>query len=195
MPTQPDRWESIALALANNALGRSPSQGEPNLKTRVTGFGINLNISPVLLHNSLDGVQAEARAFPNSFGCEKRLKDVRLHLAGNSWAIVANLNYNATVVLVGSDAQLAFCVHCVNRVVNDVGPDLVELAAKRIHQQRNALVIALHHHSLLQLMIQDREGGFQAPYYVYVLHGGLVHVGVFLDCAHQVRYAGGAALD
>ena len=100
------------------------------MKTSVARLGTKLNISPVLLHNSLDRVQAEARAFPNSFGCEKRLKDVGLYLIGNSWTVVANLHYYATVVAVGSDAKLAFSVHRVNRVINNVGPDLVELAAK-----------------------------------------------------------------
>ena len=95
------------------------------MKAGVTGLGTDLNISPMLLHNSLDSVQAEACAFPNSFGCEKRLKDVGLHLLRNSWTVIANLNDSATIVLVGSDAKLALPVHGVNRVIDDVGPDLV----------------------------------------------------------------------
>src|SRR5437660_1770165 len=117
-------------------------QREPDLETRVTGFGTDLNISPMLLHNSLNGVEAEAGAFANSLGGKKRLKDVGLYLAGNSRAVIADLNYYATVIAVGSDAKLAFAVHGVNRVINNVSPDLVELAAKRIHEKRNALVVA-----------------------------------------------------
>ena len=137
----------------------------------------------MLLHNSLDGVQAEARTFPDSFRREERLKDVGLHLVGNSRTVIANLNHSATVVAIGSDAKLALSVHRVNRVINDVGPDLVEFAAKRIHQEGIALVIALHDHSLFQLVIHDRKRGFQALYDVHVLHWRLVHVGVFLDGA------------
>ena len=77
------------------------------MKPRVTGFGIDLNISPVLFYNSLNCVQAEACAFPHSLGCEERLKDVGLHFVGNSRTVIANLNYNATLVAVGSDAKLA----------------------------------------------------------------------------------------
>ncbi len=77
----------------------------------------------------------EAGAFPNSFGCEKRFKDVGLHVVGNSRTVIANLNHNAIVIAVGSDAKLALAVHRVNRVIDNVGPDLVELASKRIHQQ------------------------------------------------------------
>src|SRR5207244_1617067 len=67
-------------AYATTTSGRSFCQREPHLKASIAGFRTNLNISPVLLHNSLDSVQAEARPFPNSFGCEKRLKDVRFYL-------------------------------------------------------------------------------------------------------------------
>ena len=102
-------------------------------------------------------------AFAHSFGGEKRLEDVWLHFWRNSWTVVANLNHDAIVVAVGSDAKLAFSVHRVNCVIDKVGPDLVEFAAERIHQQGNALVVALHHHSLFQLVIQDRERGLQTP--------------------------------
>ena len=118
------------------------------MKTSVPARGTNLNISPMFLHNPLDRIQAESSAFPNTFGCKKRLEDVGLHLVGNSWTVIADLNYNATVVAVDSDAKLAFPVHRVNRVVDNVGPDLVKLASKRIHKEGNPLVIALHHHSL-----------------------------------------------
>src|SRR5208283_1984156 len=99
----------------------SPRYREPDLKTRVTGLGINLNISPVLLYNSLHSIEAQACAFPNSFGREKRLEDVRLHLFGNSRAVIANLNHHTIAVAVGSDSKLAFSVHRINRVINNVG--------------------------------------------------------------------------
>ena len=118
-----------------------------------------------------------------------------LQLVGNSRTVIANLNHSATVVAVGSNAKLAFSVHRVNRVIDNVSPDLVELAPKRIHEKWNAQVVAVYHNSLFQLVIQDRKCGFQALYDVHVLHRRLVHVGVFLDCADQIRYPRGAALD
>jgi hypothetical protein len=123
------------------------------LKTRVTGLGTNLNISPVFLHHSLGRIQAEARALPNSFGGEKRLKDVGLYLGGNPRAVISDLDHNTTILAIGSDSKLALSPHGVDRVVNNVGPDLIELAAKRIHEKRNALIIALHYHSLFELVI------------------------------------------
>ena len=84
----------------------------------------------MLLHNPLNSIQTEPCTLPNSFGCEKRLEDMRLHFVWNSRTVVGNLNHNATVLLVGSDAQLSLSVHCINRVIDKVGPYLVELAPK-----------------------------------------------------------------
>src|SRR4051812_42771507 len=92
-----------------------------------------------------------------------------LHVSGNPWTVITNLNYDETVFSVGSHPKLAFSVHRINRVINDVGPDLIELAAKRIHQQRNSLIIALHRYSLFQFMVQNRKRIFQTFYYVDVL--------------------------
>ena len=66
------------------------------------------------------------------------------------------LNYSAAVVPVSSNTKLTLSMHRVYRIVNNVRPDLVELAPKRIHEKRNARVVALHRNSLFQLVIQDR---------------------------------------
>jgi len=134
--------------VAGNTSGRNPSQWEPHLKTRVTGFGTNLNTSLVLLHNSLDGVEAEARALPNSFSGEKRFKDVRFYLGRNSGTVIADLDYDTSILAIDSDPKLTLSAHRVNGIVNNVGPDLIELTPKRIHEKGDALVIALHRHSL-----------------------------------------------
>ncbi len=193
--------DPIHAAIDSHISGLQPLSGggfgewEPDLKARVAGIGSDLNISPMFFHDALDGVEAEAGAFSNSFGGEKGLEDVGLNFLGDAGAVVADFNDHASVFAVGADAKLAFAVHRVDGVIDEVGPDLVEFAAKGIHQQGNALIIALHRDSFFQLVIQDGQRGLQAFYNVDVLHRGLVHVGVFLDGANQVRYARGAALD
>src|ERR1700733_8293085 len=181
--------------MARRKLRRGFRHREPDLKAGVTGFGIDLDISAMFLHNSLDRVQTQAGAFPNCLGCEKRLKDVGLYFGGDSWTVVANLDYYATVLVVSADTEFAFSVHGVNRIIDNVGPDLIKFATKRIHEEGDALVVALHDHSLFQFVIQDRKRGFQALYNVHNLHRRLVHVSVFLDCADQIRYPRSAALD
>src|SRR3984885_13113151 len=74
------------------ALSRTVRQWQPHLKARVTRRGIDLNISPVFFHDSLNRIQTEARAFANSFGGEERLENVGLHFFRNSWTVIANLD-------------------------------------------------------------------------------------------------------
>ena len=100
------------------------------MKPRVTGFRSDLNIPPVLLHDPLHSIQTESRPFPNSLGGEERFENVGLHLTRNPWTVIADLNYDAGILAISSDSKLAFSVHGVNRVINDVGPDLIEFAAK-----------------------------------------------------------------
>ena len=149
----------------------------------------------MFLHDALNCVQTQARSLPYSLGRKEWLKDVRLNLGRNPWAVIADLNHNATVVAIGSHSKLAFSLHRVDGIINEVGPDLIELAAERIHQKRNTLVVALYSDSALELVVQDSERGFQAFHDIDILHRRLVHVGIFLDRADQVRNSRCAAFD
>ena len=100
------------------------------MKTRVAGFRADLNIAPVLLHNSLNRVEAEPGAFPNSLGGEERFEDVRLYVGRNSRTVIGDLNHDAIVLAIGSNSKLAFATHGVDGIVDDVGPNLIQLAAE-----------------------------------------------------------------
>src|SRR3981189_1114999 len=105
-------------------------QRKPYLKTCVPWFRIDLNVAPVFFHDALHRVEAKPCSLPYSLGGEEWFKDVCLNLGRNAWTVVADLHHNATVVLIGSHSKLAFSAHGVDGVINDVGPHLIELAAK-----------------------------------------------------------------
>ena len=165
------------------------------MKASVAGFRGDLNIAPVPLHNSLNGVETEAGTFSNSFGSKERFEDVSSHIRWDPRAVISNFDYNAIVLAIRSDTKLAFAVHGVNRVVDDVGPNLIQFTPERIHEKRNALVVALHDDSVFELVVQDGQRGFQALYDVDVLQRSLVHVGVFLDGTDQIRDSRRTVLD
>ena len=56
--------------------GSALRQRQPNLKTRIPGFGAHLNITAMLLHDSLYGVEAQAGSLPHGLGREEGLKNV-----------------------------------------------------------------------------------------------------------------------
>src|SRR5579863_6398699 len=102
---------------------------------RVSWLRAEMNRSPVLLHDSLDGIESESGPFPYALGGEERLENVRLDLGRNSGAGVGNLHHDARVFAKRTDAQFAFSIHRVDRVVHEVGPNLVQFAAKGVHQK------------------------------------------------------------
>src|SRR5579859_2368546 len=96
------------------------SQREPDFKACVSGLGTYLNISPVLFHDALDRVEAEAGSLSHAFRREKRFEDVRLNFRRDSRTVVGDLHNRAIVVAVGANSQLTLAAHRINRVVNDV---------------------------------------------------------------------------
>src|SRR5579862_838715 len=106
-------------------LCRLLDQWQPDLKAGIAGLRGELDGSAVLLYDSLDRVEAEAGAFAYSFGGEKGFKDVRLDVGGYSRPVVGNGDDHAAVIGISSDKKLAASVHCINRVVDDVGPNLI----------------------------------------------------------------------
>src|SRR5882724_13047327 len=130
----------------------------------------------MLAHNACSGVQPKSSALANAFGSKKWLKDVRQNLFWNPRAVVCDLNDDAGILAIRTHTKVALATHRVNRVVNDVGPDLIQLAAKRIHQKRNALIVPVYCDSALEFVVQDRKRSLQAFNDVNILDRRLVHV-------------------
>src|SRR5208282_1959583 len=102
-------------------------QRKPHLKPCVAGLRGHLNIASVFFHNALHRVQTQPSSLPDSFGCEEWLKDVRLDLGRNSGTVIADLDHDAIVLAIRSDSQFALSAHGIDGVIDNVGPDLIEL--------------------------------------------------------------------
>ncbi len=73
------------------------------MKASVAESGANLDISPVLLNNSLDSVEAEAVPSPTPLVVKKGSK-MWGYATREFGAVIADLDNNAIVIAVGSDA-------------------------------------------------------------------------------------------
>src|SRR5207245_9840361 len=83
-----------------------------------------------LLHNALNRVEAKPCSFPHSLRGEERFEDMRPYLGQNPRTVIGDLNHDAIVLAIGSNSKLAFTAHGVNGIVDDVGPNLIQLAAE-----------------------------------------------------------------
>src|SRR5271166_6445208 len=93
-------------AVSKTVLARIFRQRQPYLKTCVAGFRIDLNVAAVFLHNSLHRVEAESGSLADALGRKERFEDVGPNLGRNSWTVVADFDYNATVLAIGSNSKL-----------------------------------------------------------------------------------------
>src|ERR1700730_2211225 len=175
-----------AGGVGGTILSQAVRQREPYLESCVAGFRADLNIAPVLLHNSLNRVEAKPCSFAHSLRGEEGFEDVRLRFRQNPGTVIADLNHNAIVLAIGSNSKLAVATHRVNGIVNDVGPNLIQLAPERIHEKRNALVVPVYDHPAFELVVQNCKRRFKTFHDIDVLQGGLIHVGVFLDGTDQI---------
>jgi len=95
---------TIVVMMPSDALTRSVCQWEPHLKAGITRLGDNLNVPPMLLHDSLHCIQAETGTLSDSFGSEEWFKDVRLYVGWNAGAVVSDLDNGAAVLTISPDS-------------------------------------------------------------------------------------------
>src|SRR5579863_4992399 len=112
-----------------------------------------MDIASVFSNNSLCGVQPEARPLTDSFGSEKRLEDVAPNLRGDSRPVISNLHDNVIFLLKRPNAKFPLASHCVNCVLDQIGPDLIQFRSERVHEERYRLIVTHDQDSPLQFMV------------------------------------------
>ena len=75
--------------------------------------------------DAVDHVQPEACPLADTFGREEGLEDSGEHLRRDAGAAVSDLDHNPVLLVGCADPELAGAGHGVDRVVDQVGPDLV----------------------------------------------------------------------
>src|SRR5258708_5611393 len=99
-------------------------------------------------HDPLANYQAQPRAGADALGGEEWLKDSRLNLRGNSGPIVRDLHDNLIAVQNCADGNCAGAVESAHCVVDQIGPNLIELAPVRHDPRQSAIEDAVDSDSL-----------------------------------------------
>src|SRR5581483_9376349 len=154
-----------------------------------------MDAATVFLDYALYRIEPQPRTLSNAFSSEKGFKDMCPYFRRDSGAVIANFDHHTPIVAVGPDPELALTVHRVNRVINEICPDLIELATEGVYEEGDGLIVTLNRNATLEFVIQDRQSRLKALHNVHILHRRLVHICVFLDSPDQVGNSGSAALD
>src|ERR1700722_17947068 len=111
--------------------GRWRLQRQQDDEPRIARHRFHSDVTAMLLHDDVEGqIQPEAGAFPERLGGEERLEDVLADIFGDPGPIVTDLDAgHALAFPAGADGQRATLIaHRGDRVVDDVGPYLIEIA-------------------------------------------------------------------
>src|SRR5262245_58550536 len=149
----------------------------------------------MLLDNPVDGVQPQSGALALRLGGEEGFEDATLNFWRNAGAVIADFDENVIWLGRRANPQVALAVHRVDRVDDQVGPDLIERAAVSGNARQVVGVFADHRYAALQLMAEYDERVLQSLMHVHLLQGGAVHVRILFDRAHQVGDSRHTVLD
>src|SRR6202040_3525015 len=90
-------------------------QRKPHLKPCIARFRMDLDIAAMFPHDPLHRIESQSRALAHTLGRKEGFKNVCSYFRRDSGAIIADLNDNAAVVTIRSEAKLALAIHSVNR--------------------------------------------------------------------------------
>src|SRR3954469_13211757 len=102
------------------------------------------------------GVEAETGSLADWLSGEERFEDPAFDVVRDTGAVIDDFNTGAVVVSQSADDQLALSVHGIGGVDNQIGPDLVQLAAMRADFGQGTVVFADDLDAVFQVMAQHQ---------------------------------------
>src|SRR5580658_11055665 len=136
--------------------------GDANLKASVTGHGGDTDLSTEAFDDAADDIETQTGAFADPLGGEKRIEDAGDLVGRNAGAVVGNLNQNVIIFARRADGEFAAVLHGISRIVDKIGPDLIQFAPAGHDFRKIGGVVAYDSDSAFELMIHDGESGFEA---------------------------------
>ena len=109
------------------------SQRQSNRKTRAPGLGQQVDAAAMALDNDVVAdVEAETRAMTGRFRREKSIENLPLNIRRNPGPIVFDLNRQGLSLSPCPNGNSSLASQGIRRIIEDVRPDLVQLATIRL---------------------------------------------------------------
>jgi len=91
---------------------------------------------------TVGNIEAQARPLADRLGGEERLKQPRLNLRRDTRTAVSELDQRVVALTARGNDKVATALHGVDRIVDNIGPYLIELAAVRLKTGQASIVFA-----------------------------------------------------
>ena len=89
-----------------------------------------------MTNKAADDIEAETGSLPHGLGGEEGIEDARENLRRNAGAVVDDAHDDALTVAACIDLNAAAILNRIERVVDEVSPNLIELACESAHQRQ-----------------------------------------------------------
>jgi hypothetical protein len=86
--------------------------------------------------NAVADDQAQAGAAADGFRGEKGLEHARLDIGRNPGTVVHNFDYQLVIFPAGADANLADAIYSGDRIINEIGPNLIQFTSVSLKNHR-----------------------------------------------------------
>ena len=117
-----------------------------------------------------------------------------MDLRRNADAVVDNFDHHLAVFQARADADFPGAIDRMNRVVDQIGPNLIQFVPISHDARQRPIKFAQNRH-ILQLVTEHGQGALQALMNFHLLEGSLVHVRIRFDRLNQFGNSPGALLD
>ena len=146
----------------------------------------------MFLHDDvIAGAQPQARPLAGQLGGEERVEDARGEGLRDTRAVIFNFHHHSVLAGPRADGDPALPAQRVDGIGQDVGEDLVQLAAVSLDRRQLWGIVALYFDAG-QARAQDEQGILQAGVYVDSLDRSLIQKSVRFQLLNDGRYAGRA---
>ena len=141
----------------------------------------------LLNDDAVADIEAQPRPVSRRFGGIEGVENFLLNVDGNSRSTVGYFDNDPVAVPVGFQLESAFAAHRSNRVIDEVGPHLVELAAKALNKRQILRKVKIDVEPVSTFFSLLDERVMQSLAHIDGLNGALIHVGVSFEGFDDLR--------
>src|SRR5919199_5565360 len=91
-----------------------------------------------------DHIETQSRPLTHLFGREERIEDALLYLCRDPWSIICDLHTDSRPVMRGADDDRPRSLKRIQRIVQEIHPDLVELSTVGVQNRKLRVILALN---------------------------------------------------
>jgi hypothetical protein len=130
-------------------------------------------------------IETQSRPFAYLFGREEGVENALMDLCRDPWSIITDLDTDSRPVMRGADGDRPRSLKRIQRIVQEIHPDLVELSTVGMQNRKLRVILALNP-NIPHLVVQQGQGDLDPFMEIDLLNWCLIHVGEGFDRVNKI---------